>query len=247
MKASAIEFRLRMAINLTIVCLGFWAPWIEAWGIGKRIPLMVWLPLELSRMGAVSFSVATPAVIVAGAAMAGVGAALRVWSSAYLGSGIVKHGEMKAGEVLADGPFRFVRNPLYMGLWLVFAALALLMPASGALFAMTAVTIFLFRLILGEEAFLSGQLGQPYQDYLRAVPRLIPRLRTTPPATGRKPRWLQAVLTETTPIGIFAALAFFSWSYNDRLMARVIIVSFGISLVTRALLPGAGKGIGRAE
>ena len=236
-----------MPINMTIVCLGFWAPWIEAWGIGRRIPLMVWLPLELSRMGVASFSIAAPMVIAAGAAMAGAGAALRVWGAAYLGQGTVKHGQMKAGEVLADGPFRYVRNPLYIGLWFVFAALALLMPASGALFAMTAVTIFLFRLILGEEAFLSGQLGQPYQDYLRAVPRLIPCLRATLPATSRKPRWLQAVLTETTPIGIFAALAFFSWSYNDRLMAKVIIVSFGISLVMRALLPETGKAIGRVE
>jgi protein-S-isoprenylcysteine O-methyltransferase Ste14 len=247
MKASAIEFRLRMLINLVIVCLGFLAPWIDVWGIGRRIPLMVWLALELSRMGVVSFSIATPAVIAAGALLAGVGAALRVWGAAYLGSGTVKHGEMKAGAVLADGPFRFVRNPLYIGLWFVFAALALLMPVSGALFAMTAVTIFLFRLILGEEAFLCGKLGQPYQDYLRAVPRLIPRMRTTLPATGRKPRWLQALLTETTPIGIFAALAFFSWSYNDRLVGKVIIVSFGISLVTRALLPETGKRLGRTE
>jgi protein-S-isoprenylcysteine O-methyltransferase Ste14 len=247
MKASAIEFRLRMAINMAIVCLGFWAPWIEAWGIGRRVPLLVWLPLELSRMGVGSFSVAAPMVIAAGALLAGAGAALRVWGAAYLGSGTVKHGQMKASEVLADGPFRFVRNPLYIGLWLVFAALALLMPVSGALFTMAAVTVFLFRLILGEEAFLSGQLGQPYQDYLRAVPRLIPRLRTAMPATGRKPRWLQAVLTETTPIGIFAALAFFSWSYNDRLMAKVIIVSFGLSLVMRALLPETGKLLGRAE
>jgi protein-S-isoprenylcysteine O-methyltransferase Ste14 len=247
MKASAIEFRLRMAINMVIVCLGFWAPWIEAWGIGRRIPLMVWLALELGRMGVASFSIAMPAVIAAGAIMAGVGAALRVWGAAYLGQGTVKHGQMKAGAVLADGPFRFVRNPLYIGLWLVFAALSLLMPVSGALFAMTAVTIFLLRLILGEEAFLSGQLGQPYQEYMRAVPPLIPRFRTALPATGRKPRWLQALLTETTPIGIFAALAFFSWSYNDRLMAKVIIVSFGLSLVTRALLPDAGKSTGRGE
>jgi protein-S-isoprenylcysteine O-methyltransferase Ste14 len=154
---------------------------------------------------------------------------------------------MKAGAVLADGPFRYVRNPLYIGLWLVFAALALLMPASGALFTMTLVTVFLFRLILGEEAFLSGQLGQPYQDYLRAVPRLIPRPRTAPPATGRTPRWLQAAVTETTPIGIFAALAFFSWSYDLRLMAKVIIVSFGLSLVARALMMETGKDAGRAE
>src|ERR1035441_3017674 len=84
MKASAIEFRLRMAINMAIVCLGFWAPWIEAWGIGRRVPLMVWLALELSRMGVVSFSIATPAVIAAGALLAGVGAALRVWGAAAL-------------------------------------------------------------------------------------------------------------------------------------------------------------------
>jgi protein-S-isoprenylcysteine O-methyltransferase Ste14 len=132
-------------------------------------------------------------------------------------------------------------------LWFVFAALALLMPASGALFAMAAVTVFLFRLILGEEAFLGGQLGQPYQDYLHSVPRLIPRLRAALPATGRKPRWLQALLTETTPIGIFAALAFFSWSYDDRLMGKVILVGFGLSLVTRALLPGAEKNAGQPE
>ena len=247
MKASAIEFRLRMAIDMVIVCLGFWAPWIEAWHIGRRIPLLAWLPLELGRMGVLSFAVATPAVIAAGALLAGAGAALRVWGSAYLGSGTVKHGQMKAGAVLADGPFHYVRNPLYIGLWFVFAALGLLMPVSGALFAMAAVTVFLFRLILGEEAFLSGQLGQPYQDYLRAVPRLIPRLRTAPPATGRRPRWLQALLTETTPIGIFAALAFFSWSYNDRLMAKVIIVSFGLSLVTRALMAETEKELGQAK
>jgi hypothetical protein len=65
----------------------------------------------------------------------------------------------------------------------------------------------------------------------------MPRFRNAPPATGRKPRWLQALLTETTPIGIFAALAVFSWSYDDRLMGKVIVISFGLSLVVRALMP----------
>ena len=38
-----------------------------------------------------------------------------------------------------------------------------------------------FRLILGEEAFLTGQLGEPYREYLRAVPRLIPRWHSNLP------------------------------------------------------------------
>jgi protein-S-isoprenylcysteine O-methyltransferase Ste14 len=116
MKASAIEFRLRMLINMAIVLLGFNAPWIEAWGIGRRIPLMVWLALELGRTGVASFSLAMPAVIAAGSAHGRHGRRSARLGHGLPGQGIVKHGEMKAGEVLADGPFRFVRNPLYIGL-----------------------------------------------------------------------------------------------------------------------------------
>jgi protein-S-isoprenylcysteine O-methyltransferase Ste14 len=101
---------------------------------------------------------------------------------------------------------------------------------------MTLMTVFFLRLILAEEAFLTAQLGQPYLDYLRAVPRLFPRLRTilshsAPKPTGRKPQWLHALITEINPIGIFIALAFFSWSYNNWLMIRVVLVSFGLSMI----------------
>jgi protein-S-isoprenylcysteine O-methyltransferase Ste14 len=103
---------------------------------------------------------------------------------------------------------------------------------------MVAMTFFLLRLTLGEEAFLTRQLGEPYRDYMRAVPRLVPRLHPTLPRTGRKPQWLHAVFSELAPIGIFISLAFLSWTYNNRLMMQAILVSFGISLVVRALLPG---------
>jgi len=88
-RASSIEFRLRMAINAAIIILGFWAPWIEAWGIGRRIKSLEWLALELSRTGLVSFTVAAPVVIAAGALIAAVAAGLRVWGTAYLGAGTV--------------------------------------------------------------------------------------------------------------------------------------------------------------
>ena len=60
MRATKLEFQLRMAINAAIIILGFWAPWIDAWGFGKRISLLEWLPLELSRLGLFSFTVASP-------------------------------------------------------------------------------------------------------------------------------------------------------------------------------------------
>jgi protein-S-isoprenylcysteine O-methyltransferase Ste14 len=226
-----------MMINMVIVCLGFWAPWIEAWGIGKRISLFEALALELSRLGLFRFTVAAPVVIVAAALIAAIAAILRVWGAAWLGPTTVQHGQMQAGVVMADGPYRYVRNPLYLGVWFIVAALAFIMPPSGALFTMVMLTVFLLRLILGEEAFLTAEIGEPYLNYMRAVPRLIPRLRSNLPPTGRKPHWLLAILSEITPIGIFVTLAFFSWSYNNWLIVRAILVSFGVSLVVRAFVP----------
>jgi len=237
MGATKIEFRLRMMIMIVIVVLGFYAPWIEPLHLGRRIALLEWLALELSRLGLINFNVAAPAVIALGALVAFVGAVLRVWGTAYLGYGVVHHGQMQSHAVMADGPYRFVRNPLYLGGWCMMAAMAFLMPPSGALFSMVLLTVFFLRLILGEEAYLTGQLGEPYREYLAAVPRLFPRLRGSLPSAGSKPQWLTGLLTEVNPIGVFITLAFLSWSYDYELMIKGVIVSLGVSLVVRALMP----------
>jgi protein-S-isoprenylcysteine O-methyltransferase Ste14 len=226
-----------MLIMTTIVTLGFWAPWIESFDLGRRISLLEWLALELSRAGLMPFTYATPTVIVIGALVAASGMILRIWGAAYLGYGTVHHGQMQAGAVMADGPYRYMRNPLYVGGWFMMAAMAFIMPPTGALLVMATMTIFFLRLILGEEAFLSEKLGEPYRDYLRAVPRLLPRFRGAPPSAGDKPHWLTAALTELNAIGIFLTLAVLSWWYDNELMIKGIIISFGASLVVRALMP----------
>lgn len=247
MRATAIEFRLRMAINATIIILGFWAPWIEHWGIGRPISTWEWLALALSRHSVARFALATAVVMIAGACIAAMGAMLRIWGTAYLGTATVHNLDMKAGTVMTDGPFRYMRNPLYVGLWFMVVAMAFIMTPTGALLAIVLITVFLLRLILGEEAYLSGQLGETYKVYLRSVPRLIPRLRANLPSARMKPHWMRAFLAELTPVGVFVALAFFSWSYDNRLMGRTILIAFGLSLVTRALLPGAVSGSTPAE
>lgn len=45
------------------------------------------------------------------------------------------------------------------------------------------------------------------------------------------------MLAELTPIGVFVALAFLSWTYDNRLMGRTILIFFGASLIVRALMP----------
>jgi protein-S-isoprenylcysteine O-methyltransferase Ste14 len=237
MAASAIEFRLRVWIMVTIVLLGFWSPWIETWGLGQRNSLLEWLALELSRLGLLTFTAATPVVIVFATVVAATAMVLRLWGTAYLGSAVVHNAQMKAGAVMADGPYRYVRNPLYLGSWFMIAAICFLMPATGALFTMSLITLFLLRLILGEEVFLKSQLGEPYGAYLRTVPRLAPRLRTELPSAGSAAHWGRALISELNAIGVFLTLALLSWRYDNRLMMRAVLVTFGISLVVRALMP----------
>lgn len=238
MRASAIEFRLRMLINGVIICLGFWAPWIEAWGFGHRVSLVEWLALQLSRSGVASFSITTGAMILLAAFFALMSATFRVWGTAFLGSGTVNRIDMVAGKVMADGPYRFVRNPLYIGLWCMVAAMAFLMPVTGAAFSFVLITIFVLRLTLGEEAFLAQQLGNSYVSYLHAVPRFVPRLRGAPAPTGAEPHWGQALLVEATPIGVLVAIIVYSRNYELALAWRIILIFLGVSLVVRAFIPG---------
>lgn len=244
MHASVIEFRLRILIVTAIISLGFWAPWVQFWQLGTRMSVLEWLALTLARTGIMSFAAAIHAAIGLAIVVAAIATVFRVWGTAYLGESIVNHARMQAGTVMAAGPYRYVRNPLYLGAWFMVAAMAFIMPVSGAAFCMVLLSIFLTRLIFGEEAFLTGELGEPYNAYRAAVPRLIPRLRSPLPRTQAKATWLRSVLAELNPIGVLLIFICISWTFDIWLMTKAVIVCFGISLVVRALLPPAKHAVG---
>jgi protein-S-isoprenylcysteine O-methyltransferase Ste14 len=241
MRAPAIEFRLRVLFMVIVIVLGAWAPWIALWGpttgFAGHISTLEWLALQLSRLGLVTFTHATPLVIVVAALIAAAGAVLRIWGTAYLGPDTVHNAHMKSGAVMAGGPFRYVRNPLYLGSGFMVAAIAFILPPTGALFVFVVLGVFLVRLILAEEAFLASQLGGAYLEYQRTVPRLFPRLRTSLPRAGTAPQWVGAILAEVFPVGVFVTLACLSWKYDNQLMIKAIMISFGASLVVRAFMP----------
>lgn len=237
MRATQIEFRLRLLILLALFFIGFYAPWLRfgdagpvttAWlAISTSLALWHWLPLEQASL------------LVTGLAIlcAVFGAALRLWGTATLGSGVVHSQFMQAGSVMASGPYRFVRNPLYLGSWILSLGIAILMPPSGALVFLVLEGFFYFRLILGEEAFLTAQQGESYLEYRRSVPRLIPSLRPRIASSGARPQWFISLAAEAFPVLYALCLAVLAWQYNPRLLIRCLLVAFGLSLVTRALLP----------
>jgi protein-S-isoprenylcysteine O-methyltransferase Ste14 len=241
LRASNIEFRLRFWIHLAIYVLGFTAPWNYAVNVdGGR---SVWLPaaLGIERAGVLSLTGAANALLVAAIVFALAAAWLRTWGTAYLHASVVNDAAMQGGAVVADGPYRHMRNPLYVGTWLHTFALALLMPPSGALFAIVLVSIFQLRLIGGEEAFLEQKQGAAYLAYKARVPRLWPALTPRVAAGGRQPAWGMALLGEIYMWGVVAAFASVGWRYNAMVVTQGVLIALGVSLLARAFIPRAAQ------
>jgi protein-S-isoprenylcysteine O-methyltransferase Ste14 len=237
MRASSLEFRLRFWILLLIFVLGFTVPWDLAAkldGSGPNAHVWGLLSVSLSKGGLLPIGTAFNLLLVLGIVFAGLGAWLRTWGSAYLGADVAGGAKMRGDGVVADGPYRYMRNPLYLGTWLHALALALLMPPSGAVFTIALVALFELRLILGEEEFLRGRLGEAYAAYCARVPRLLPALRPRVAASGARPSWMQAGLTEIYMWGVTASFAVVGWQYNALLLARCVLVWLGVSMVVRA-------------
>jgi protein-S-isoprenylcysteine O-methyltransferase Ste14 len=240
MRATGLEYRLRFLIHAVVYALGFWAPWDRVLAVDAG-GTSAWLALAgaLARTGWVGFSVATAGLLVAGIGCAAAGAWLRTWGAAYLGSGVVKDGGMHGDAVVADGPYRWVRNPLYVGTWLHTLALGLLMPLSGAIVAVVVIGVFQVRLVLREEPFLAEKLGAAYAAYCARVPRFVPALTPRVVGSGRRAAWGQAVLGEVYFWGVAGSFAVAGWRYNAFLLTKCVVVSLGVSLVARGFVKKA--------
>jgi protein-S-isoprenylcysteine O-methyltransferase Ste14 len=236
MKASPLEFRYRFLIHAIVYCLGFAAPW-NYWLHLDSIRTWQFLAAWPARNGWLSFSTSTIAVLVLGILFAFAGAFIRTWGTAYLTPSIVQDGAMHGEGIIAAGPYRYLRNPLYLGTFLHTFALALLMPPSGALFCILAIGVEQLRLINGEEPFLAAKLGEPYLAYSAKVPRIIPALTPRIPASALQPNWPSAFLGEIYMWGVFVSFAALGWRYNSFLIIKGVIISFGISLIARAFIP----------
>jgi len=242
MQATSFELRYRFWILLALFVLGFLAPWnyvLHLDGAGPNTHLWGQLAIQLSRAG-MNISAAFNAILAAGIVLAFAGAALCTWASAYAGPQLLHSTAVDRDTLAADGPYRFLRNPLTLGSWLNALALALLMPFTGAIFALVLLILFQLRLMLAEEAQLSAQFGQTYASYCARVPRFLPVPRSGITASGMHARWGHAALAEIFLWGTAISFAAFGWQYNAHLLIQCVLVSLGAALIARGVtMPSA--------
>jgi protein-S-isoprenylcysteine O-methyltransferase Ste14 len=127
--------------------------------------------------GASLLAVRTDAIGSLGAGIVLAGLALHVWSSATLAEG--ERLGPAANTPVTDGPFRYVRNPIYLaGITLLLGVGLLYAPLRTVDFVVPLLLLLYFHVavIRVEEPELRRRYGAKYQAYCERVPRWLPDL-----------------------------------------------------------------------
>jgi protein-S-isoprenylcysteine O-methyltransferase Ste14 len=81
----------------------------------------------------------------------------------------------KEESLVTVGPYRYVRNPIYLGAFTLIVALAFLAANWLLLLPALFLVIVVYRQIDGEEKMLEEKFGDRYREYVERTPRIIPR------------------------------------------------------------------------
>jgi protein-S-isoprenylcysteine O-methyltransferase Ste14 len=77
-------------------------------------------------------------------------------------------------RLVIDGPYRYCRNPMYLGHLIFFAGLALALRSWLAAAVLAYHLVWFDRRARDDEARLAALFGEPYRDYAARVRRWIP-------------------------------------------------------------------------
>lgn len=97
----------------------------------------------------------------------------RMWAGSILTPERVMAFKIQVDKLNTEGPYRIVRNPIYLADLSAMCAFALCLPWVGLVMPV----LFYFhyvRIIQYEEVSLSARYGEAYREYSAEVPRLLP-------------------------------------------------------------------------
>jgi protein-S-isoprenylcysteine O-methyltransferase Ste14 len=121
---------------------------------------------------------------------------LRVWASSHLSGAIVWQDDVHVGGLRVAGPYRFTRNPLYLGNVLQAVGIGLLGPWLVLALIASSQLVFAYALIFAEERALAKAPGDAYARYRARVARFLPLPWKNAPPSRERGSWRQGVQSE---------------------------------------------------
>ncbi|MDP3661310.1 MAG: isoprenylcysteine carboxylmethyltransferase family protein [bacterium] len=115
----------------------------------------------------------SPTSLSLGVATLIIGCVFRFWASLTFYENNVEVLSLKSQEVfLQKGPYRFTRNPLYIGITAIFFGAVLMVgTVTGIIFSLVLFFFWQLYLIFYEEKDLEKKFGDGYRKYRNSVPR----------------------------------------------------------------------------
>lgn len=143
-------------------------PFLYAAAVLGGYVLNLWMPLPIVSGGSGALEILALVVCVAGLAL--VAAAMQRFR--HYGTSPVPIQPTTA--IAKDGPYRFTRNPMYLGLLILSCGLALAMNAIWTLLLLAPAVVGMNVLVITrEERYLERKFGAEYVEYKQRVRRWL--------------------------------------------------------------------------
>jgi len=227
MRATNWEFKHRALIFGLVFGLSFSTYAIDRQNSAAALAnwLEATLRVDANLVARLLFALATVLLVVA--------ALIRTWASSYLNANVVYAAEVKSASLVADGPYRHTRNPLYFGNVFLAVGMGAMMSRIGFFAGVAAMLAFCYRLIFREESELEANLleanqGEQYNRYRKAVPRLWPALWPKTASAGGQPHWTAGFKSEFWCWGFAIGVAAFAITLNTTAFFVIITASVGL-------------------
>lgn len=112
-----------------------------------------------------------------GFAVVALGEAVRIWSVGYAGSETRTTDGVGGSNLVTQGPYGIIRNPLYWGNIMIYTGFGIMSNALFPLLAILAFSYFVFQyyaIILNEEEYLRVTYKESFEIYCAHVKRFLP-------------------------------------------------------------------------
>lgn len=153
--------------------------WWQTFEVVFGIPFLAAIALQLAVPLSLPRGFLTPAIILGGAALIIVGAALVVLARReFAQRGQPTDPGLPTSKIVTTGVFSVSRNPLYLGGVCILVGMALAVNLPWVLvLLLPALVACHYVLIAPEERYLAAKFGEEYRTYVASVHRWIGRAR----------------------------------------------------------------------
>lgn len=126
-----------------------------------------------------------------------VGELLRIWAVGYAGASTRARTLGAARDLVTTGPYGYVRNPLYLGNFLLSLGVCFVANVYWLIAVLVIGYFFQYLPIIAlEETYLLESCGSVYQTYREQVRRFLPQLRSYSDASPHDFSFKRAIKSE---------------------------------------------------